>query len=73
MKDDREIYCLEKEEQIMFDQMKTLLYKAGSSYDKLKVGFLAKGYRGVVATKAIRVNMARCRKNNQLFTSPNHK
>ena len=57
----------------MFDQMKTLLYKAGSSYDKLKVGFLAKGYRGVVATKAIRVNMARCRKNNQLFTSPNHK
>ena len=36
--------------------MKNWLYKAGASYEKLKIANLGKGYRGAISTKTIHVN-----------------
>lgn len=37
--------------------MKNWLYKAGGSYDKLKIANLGTGYRGAIATKTIHVRI----------------
>ena len=36
--------------------MRNWLYKAGASYEKLKIANLGKGYRGAISTKTIHVN-----------------
>ena len=53
--------------------MKNWLYKAGGLYDKLKVANLGKGYRGAIATKAIKVKIILFRKNNRLYIFQNPK
>ena len=57
----------------MFTEMKNWLYKAGGLYDKLKVANLGKGYRGAIATKAIKVKIILFRKNNRLYIFQNPK
>jgi hypothetical protein len=45
--------------------MEEWLQKSGATYPKLRIIYFHPGYRGVVATKHIKVQITQYRKNNQ--------